>query len=406
VRRNDGGVVVTGAGSIGAQGLGLDALAAQLAAGATTTRPIERLPGVPLRPGSARTASLVDADWTAYLAPRAARRMSPPSIYAVVAARMALEAAGVEVPDEPDDACGVLLATAFGASSYTQRLLDQILAEGPEAISPFLFMESVANAPAGQVAIHCRAGGPNHTLCQREAGPAGAVGRAAAEVAAGRAERMLAGAVEEVTPLLHTVLDRFGALSDRPRPFDRQRDGFLAAEGSTVLLLETETAARQRGTEPLARVTAWGGAFDPTAPRSDWGTGGAALAESLVRGLARRGLVAADVDAVVSGASGARRGDHLEAEMLRHLFAGSPPLVLAPKGTTGEYGGAYLGAALAALAGLPVARPAGFSEADPELSVAPGELASGRGVRRVLVTGCAAGGSASWVILEAPGATS
>jgi len=408
VKRRDGdAVAVSSVGLIGAHGLGLEPLAAALAAGEPAARPIDRLPGFPLRPGSARTAALVgEVDWQRYLSPRAARRMSPPSIFAVAAARMALEEAGLEVPAEPDDACGVVLATAFGASSYTQRMLDQILAEGPEAISPFLFMESVANAPAGQVAIHCRAGGPNHTLCQREAGPVGALGRAAAEVAAGRAERILAGAVEEVTPLLHTVLDRFGALSDHPRPFDLRRDGLLAAEGSTVLLLEAESALRRRGRTPLARVTAWGGAFDATAPRSDWGSGGAALAESLRRGLARHGLAPGDVDAVVSGASGTRRGDRLEASLLRELFAGAPPRVLAPKGVTGEYGGAYLAAALLALAGRPVAVPAGFAESDPEFDLVPGALPAGRAARRVLVTGCASGGAVSWVILEATGTTS
>lgn len=402
-RRAAGGhVVVTGVGVVSACGAGLAPLAADLAAGTARAHPVERLAGVPPRAGSARTAALVTArDFQPWLDRRTARRMSPPSIYAVVAARMALGSAGLPftIPPRPDPATGVLLATAFGAVSYSQRMLDQILDEGPESISPFLFMESVANAPAGQVAIQCGAGGPNHTLCQREAGPAAALGRGAAEIAAGRAERVLTGACEEMTPLLHTLLDRFGALSDHPRPFDLHRDGVLAAEGATVLLLEEEEAARRRGAVVGARLTAWGGAFDPTAPRHDWGEGADGLAAAMRRGLERYGLAPGDVDAVLSGASGARRGDRLEAAVLRRLFDGAPPPVLTPKGTTGEYGGAWLAAALPLLEGRPVAA-AGFSTPDPELGIVPVERPP-RPPSRLLVTAFAAGGAMAWVMLEA-----
>jgi 3-oxoacyl-[acyl-carrier-protein] synthase II len=400
-------VVVTGRGLVNACGTGVEPLAAALAAGTPCAGPIERLPGAAPGRRTSRTAGRVtDTAWDEWLSRRDARRLSPPSAFAVVAARMALADAGLPLPEATDPACAVLLATSFGASSFSQRMLDQILDEGPDAISPFLFMESVANAPAGQVAILCRAGGPNHTLCQREAGPLAALGRAAAEVSLGRAERALAGAAEEVNPLLHTALDRFGALSDRPRPFDRRRDGLLAAEGATVLVLEPAAAARRRGARVLARVRAWGGTFDASAPAADWGRGGVAVARTMRRGLARAGLLdgegrPAAVDAVVSGASGARRGDRLEAAVLRELFAGAPPPLLAPKAVTGEYGGAPLVAALLALAGQRFAAPAGGFEMDPELGVAVHDGSPLPAPRRLLLTAQAAGGAGSWLVLDA-----
>jgi len=404
-----GGVVVTGLGLVSACGLGVEPLAAALAAGEPCAHPIERLPGVSPRRRSARTAGrVVDSGWDDWLARRDARRMSPPSVFAVVAARMALAAAGLPLPERVDPACGVLLATSFGASSFTQRLMDQILDDGPESISPFLFMESVANAPAGQVAILCRAGGPNHTLCQRETGAVAALGQAAAEVARGRAERMLAGAAEEINPLLHTVLDRFGALSDRPRPFDRRRDGLLAAEGAGVLVLEPAAAVAERGARAVARVRAWGGSFDPTAPVADWGRGGAAVARRLRRDLDRAGLLTADgrpagVDAIVSGASGARRGDRLEASVLRALFGAELPPILVPKAVCGEYAGGALAAAVLALEGRPFAAVAGGFEADPELGLAPHDGSPLPPPRRLLLTAQAAGGAGAWVILDAAG---
>ncbi len=398
-------VVVTGWGAVGAQGLGPEPLAAALAAGTLQASPIEPPAGLPPRRGrpAGRAARVVAETFEPWLSRREARRMSPPSRFAVAAGRMALAAAGLDpAPAAADPRTGVALATTYGASSVTQRMLDQLIDEGPEALSPFLFMESVTNAPAGQVAIHCAAAGPNLTLCQREAGPPAALARAAAEVRGGRAGRMLAGAVEEMTPLLFAVLDRCGSVSALPRPFDRRRDGFLAAEGATLFLLEGAAAARERGARALARVTAWGGMFDPAAPRNDWGTDGERVAAALHRGLARHGLGPEDVDAVVSGASGARRGDRLEALALRRLFAGRTPPVLAPKGVTGEYAGAYLGAALLALTGAPFAATAGFAEADPELGVTPHAGGALPPLRRVLVTGLAAGGGGAWVILETP----
>jgi 3-oxoacyl-[acyl-carrier-protein] synthase II len=384
-------------------GLGLEPVLAALAAGEPRALPLERLPGLSPRPGAAAAVAahvreVGDGGW---LAAREARRMSPPSRSAVVACRMALADAGLALPEEVEPRGGVVLASAFAASSATQTLLDQLVEEGPEGMSPFHFMESVANAPAGQAAIHCRAGGVNLTLCQREAGPPSALGRGAAEVAAGRARWVLAGAVEEVTPLLYSVLERFGAVSAPPRPFDRRRRGYLAAEGATVLLLEPEAVARARGAPVRARVRAWGGAFDPTAGRTGWGSG-AGLAARIARGLARAGLSSHDVAVVVSGASGSRGGDRVEAAVLRDLFGAGLPPVLAPKGVTGEYAGGYLAAALAVLAGRPVAVPLGFGEADPALGVTPAAAPGGRPAGPVLITAFAAGGSGAWVILETP----
>jgi 3-oxoacyl-[acyl-carrier-protein] synthase II len=258
-------IAITGVGVVASCGLGRERLDATFAAGEPAVVPIDRLPGLPPRPGAGpAVAALVDgAGYGEWLSAREARRMSPPSRFAVVACRQALAGAGLAPAATTDPATGVVLATAFGAPSVTQSLLDQLIGEGPEAMSPFHFMESVANAPAGQAAIRCRVGGPNLTLCQREAGPLAALGRAAAEVGARRAERMLAGAVEEITPLLYSALERFGAVAPVARPFDRRRRGHVPAEGATVFLVEEAAAARRRGIPPLARLVAWGECSTP-----------------------------------------------------------------------------------------------------------------------------------------------
>ena len=409
---------MTGLGTVGAFGPGREGLLAALAAGRPALASVDRSAGWHL-PASARQALLVNgAPLAPWLAPAEARRMSPPSKLAVAAARMALAEAGLAAPlDEPEPGAAspsvlpsaVVLASAFGASSCTEGLLRQVFLESPESASPFLFTESVANAPAAQIGIAVRARGPSVTISQREAGPLLAVARGAAEVAAGRTARALVGAAEEMTPLLHAILDRFGALArpaagaeEAARPFDRRRAGFLAAEGATVLVLERAADARARGARVLARLLGWGSAFDPTAPPSGWGRGETALGAALGRSLSRAGLAPEELDLVVAGASGTPAGDRLEAATLRAAFAGAAlPPVVAPKGVTGEYGGGFLASAVLAAAGARFGPTAGFAEPDPELGVVPHDGRELPAPARVLATSFAAGGAAAWLVLGA-----
>jgi 3-oxoacyl-[acyl-carrier-protein] synthase II len=402
-------VLVTGLGTLGAWGSGSDRLAAALAAGAPLAREIDRAAGYHLPRGARRACLLPREALAGWLSPGEARRMSPPSKLALASARMALRCAGLSA-DDGGEGTAVVIATAFGPSTNTEALLKQILGEGPEAASPTLFMESVANAPAAQIAIALQAHGASLTVCERESGPLLALGLGAAEIAAGRAGRVLAGAVDEMPPLLHALLDRFGAIA-RPgedgeelaRPFDRRRNGFLAGEGGTVVVLESPESLAARGGRALARVLARGSAFDPTAPPTGWGRGHRALARGLRRTLERAGLKPGDVDLVVSGASGARAGDRLEAEVLRAVWEGGPlPPVAAPKAVTGEYGGGHLAAAVLAATGSPPGPTCGFAEEDPALAVHPLEASLRSTPSVVLATSLAAGGAAAWVVLGRP----
>jgi 3-oxoacyl-[acyl-carrier-protein] synthase II len=410
-------VWITGLGTVGAYGSGEESLRRALVAGEPLVpAELDRSAGYHLS-RAVRQALLVDpALLREWLTPGEARRMSPPSKLAVSASRMALRNAGLE--GSADERMGVSLSTAFGPTSYSEGLLRQILLEGPEAASPILFTESVANAPAAQIAILAKARGPSVTLCQREAGALLAVGQAASDVASGRASRVLAGAVDEMTPLLHSLLDRFGAVTRNggpsgyvvARPFDRRRSGYVAAEGATMLVLESAAGFQERGgtAAPLARVLAWGSAFDPTAAPVGWGTGHASLARSLRRSLDRAGVRLEEIDRIVAGASGSPGGDRLEALMLREAWGALPtlptlpiPPVFAPKGVTGEYGGGFLAAAVLAMGGV-FGRTAGFEEPDPRLGLVPHDGSPLPAASRILVTSVAAGGAASWLVLGAP----
>jgi len=396
-------IVVTGLGVVHAAGVGAGPLRDVLAAGRSPTSPVEPFAGLRSRRAS-RAALVGPLPPHEQLPMLVARRMSRLSRFAVLAAYDGLADAGLDAGAEPDPDRAVVVATAFGPSSFTQRLLDQMLDGGPQAASPSLFPECVASAPAAQIGICCKAAGAALTLCSGEAGSIAAVGRACDVVRSGRATHVLAGSVEEMTPLLHAVLDRFGALArGDPRPLAARRDGCLAAEGAAVTVIERAEDARRRGARVRARVVAWGSAHDATAGPARWGSRPDVLGRALARSLARADLHPGSIDRIVCGASGSVAGDRVEAALVREAWRRAPlPRVLAPKGATGEYGGGFLAAAVLAARDLDVGPCPGCDEPDDGLGVAPWRGGRLDTPQRVLVTAAAAGGSAAWLVLEAP----
>ncbi|MEZ5313334.1 MAG: beta-ketoacyl synthase N-terminal-like domain-containing protein [Thermoanaerobaculia bacterium] len=399
-------VVVTGLGVVGPFGVGREALAEALAAGRTQT--VEVAPRGACRAGAADRAARVTADLAKLLPPGAGRRMSPPARFAVSATRLAL--ADAALADGTDlTTTGIVTGTCWGPAFVTEQLLRQIFQQGPESASPALFTESVANAAAAQVALTFGARGPTQTITQRESSDLLALAEGARLLRTGQCERVLVGVVEEWVPILHELLARAragarpaGARAAAARPFDRDRDGFVQAEGSAVFVLETEAAARERGARVHCRLLASVAGFDSSAPAHDWGTGGARLVATLRRGLDRAELDLASIDAVLSGASGSRAGDRLEAEVLSGLWRGGElPPIATPKAVTGEYGGGFLASAVLALTGTPLVTDRAFETPDPELAVRPhGGALPAPG--RALVTSLSAGGTAAWAILAAP----
>lgn len=402
-------VVVTGLGVVAGPSSGADQLAETLRGSTMQCSEVDRTSGYHV-PESARLAVLSNGlDLSKWVRALEGRRMSVPSKLGVAAARMAVADAGL-TGGVGGSRTTVVISSGFSAVHCTEHMLRSVQNEGPESVSPFMFTESVANAAAAQIAIAVEAQGPNLTVAQREAGILTAVGRGAAEIAAGRADYALVGGVEEMAPLLHALLDRFESLA-RPqnsggevaRPFDRRRQGFVAAEGAVVLILEDEARARSRGATIRARVRGFGGAFDPTAPRIGWGRGHGSLATALRGLLSRVGLAPRQVGRVVSGASGSIAGDRLEAQTLRAAWDGdSLPPILAPKGVTGQYGGGFLASAVLAASDQTFGATAGFCEPDPELQVTPYDGSPLPPSDFTLVTSLASGGSASWLLLERP----
>ncbi len=402
------GIVLTGLGTIGSFGCGREALLRGLAAGEPRLTTVERPPGYHRRGGAQLAAATDASEIDQHLSPRAARRMSWLSRFGVAAAHMAVADAGLgEGGGEPGEKVAILTATTFGSPTVTEKLLRAILEQGPEAASPMLFPESVANAPAAQIAIALRARGPNLTLTQRAAGPLLALGRGAREIRRGRAKRALVGVADEIHPIQHAVLDRFRALAtdsgegERARPFCRRRNGFLLADGATMVMLEREADAKARGARILGRLLATGTAFDPSARADGWGQGEKPLASGLLRCLAKAKLDPRDICLVVSGANGSLAGDALEAKVLRRVWGEAElPPILAPKAVVGEHGGGYLAAAALAAAGLGRVSLRDVEDPCPHLGASLCIREAPREVGPTLLSALAPGGAAAWILLD------
>lgn len=377
-----GALFVRALGAVTAAGTGVPALAEVLAQPAWQPElGLDRPDAPPLPVATCRGFSP-----HGHLPPMVARRLDRPARLLVVAAKEALRAAG-EVLPWPRDEIGVTAGTANAGTEALMEVLKVVFLASPDEAPPMQFPSTVANAPASQLAILEKLGGPNLTFAEKQAGGLRAVVEACRLLARRRAAAVLACGVDEAQWLNAEAYHRLRFT--RRSPLGR---GPILGEGAAVLLLAP--AADQ---PPLARVAGWGAAAVP-APTHLYPASADALASAAAQAIERAGVAAAELDLVMSLHSGAPELARLEVEGLLPLLGQRRPAALAVTDRLGE--GAFASAlralvAVLTLGGTPVAWPApahlaalGF----PNLTSQP---------RTALVTALAGGGSAVAAVLTA-----
>ena len=197
--------------------------------------------------------------------------------YALAATKMALEDAGFSVENGNADRVGVIIGTGFGGLVTLEKNHKILLEKGPEKISPFLIPMMIANMAPGQIAIYCGAKGPNTCVVTACASGTHAIGEAFKVIQQGYADAMICGGTEAtITPLMLSGFCNMKAITaknDEPqkasRPFDKDRDGFIIAEGAGIIILEELEMAKKRGADIYCEVTGYGlngDAYHITAP--------------------------------------------------------------------------------------------------------------------------------------------
>ncbi|MER6786911.1 beta-ketoacyl-[acyl-carrier-protein] synthase family protein [Streptomyces sp. NPDC000658] len=348
-------VAVTGLGLVTAAGVGVEETWAKALSGEPTASPDPELSGL-MVDFSCRVPGY---DPVAEFGRRRAWRLDRYVQLALTAAREALDDSGLSSAQWDATTVGVVLGNALGGTSTFERQVRALYEQGPQAVSPMLVPMTAVNMASGYLAMEFGALGPNLVTSTACASGATAIGVARDLLLSGVCDVVITGGTEaSLSPTVMSGFARMGALSRRrencaaaSRPFDTDRDGFVAAEGAGVLVLERLADARARGARVRARLSGYGASADahhPTAPDPE-GRG----AERAIRAALRSAEVSPDeVDHVNAHGTSTPLNDLTEARVLQRVV-GPRAAVTSTKGVTGHSLGAA-GAVEAALTVLAV----------------------------------------------------
>src|SRR5882757_7857424 len=226
------------------------------------------------------------------------RGLAPHGVYAVCALQQALADAGVPAAELTDGTTGLFCASA-GSPFLLGHFLDQMRASRGERGNPMGIISSIAGTLNFNLAAHYKISGAVCGFVSACASSSHALGYAIDEIRLGRQQRMLVVGAEDMTDESIVSFASLRALSNNPdpatasRPFDRQRDGFVATGGAVALIVEEAAVARARGARVQAELVGWGQAGDGHSVAASHPEG-AGLREAM-----RRTLADAQVNATV-----------------------------------------------------------------------------------------------------------
>jgi 3-oxoacyl-[acyl-carrier-protein] synthase II len=333
-------VVVTGLGAVTPLGTDIDTTWRRLVAGEGGAGPITAFA---VSGHSVRIAcEASDFEPERWLDRKTIRKIDRFAQFAVAAARMAEEDAGLDIAPEPDR-IGASIATAQGGVGSLAECLRE-LGES-QRIHPSLVTAFMPNMAAGWVSMELGTRGPLGAPCTACAASAMAIGEGYDAIKLGRAEVMLCGGSEAgITELAVAGFAAMRALSRRnddpaaaSRPFDADRDGFVMGEGAAVLVLEELEHARARGARIYAELAGYGvssDSFHMTEPDPL----GAGQARAIGAALADAELDPTDVDYINAHASSTGLGDAIETRALKLALGEDNVQTIPVSGTKGATG--------------------------------------------------------------------
>jgi len=354
-------VVITGIGAITPIGTGVEGLWAGVRSGNSAIRAITRFDASRL---SSRVAGEVDFDPLHYLSAKRARRLDRFSQFALVSAQMALENAALTAGNAACAGAGVYIGSALGGIALAEEQHESFLVNGPQSVNPRLALSVFGGAASSNIAIELGLTGPSLANGNSCAAGLVAIGEAARLIEDGRMTVMLAGGAE--APLAPLTVGAFGMIrvlstrNDDPetssRPFDRDRDGFVIAEGATVLVLESFAHAQARGARIYAEVAGYGmtsDAYHMTAPHPE----GVHAARAMRDAIMSAGLAPQAIDYVNAHGSSTVLNDSTECHAIR-IALGEHAHRISLSGTKGLHGHALgaTGAMEAAICALSLKR--------------------------------------------------
>jgi len=247
--------------------------------------------------------------------------------YALNAAIDAVNDAGIDFAQENSWRCGTIVGSGVGGMETYVEGVNKMEQKGPRRVSPFLIPKLLCNAAAGNVSIHFHLQGPNSAVASACASGAHAIGQSADAIRHDTADVMVAGGAEGALTALglasFSALRALSCRNDDPerasRPFDKDRDGFVMADGAGILVLEELEHAKARGAKIYAEVLGFGQSADGshiTAP-DEHGRGAAFAMNAALKDAA---VKPEDIDYINAHGTSTPQGDLAETRAVKLSF--------------------------------------------------------------------------------------
>jgi len=261
-----------------------------------------------------------------YVDAKEARHMDRSVLFAIAAAKQAVEDAKLDITEVESHNVGIILGT--GAAGLSTALAQQKILEerGPRRVSPHFIPNFLPDSASGQVAIAVGARGPNMAVVSACATGGHAIGEAMETIRRGDADVMLAGGTEAIiVPVIVAGFINMRALSDDPdpetasKPFDIRRSGFVLSEGAAILVLEELEHARRRGANIYAEVVGYGSTNDAYHMAAQLESGEGA-SRTMQRALDKAGMAASEVDYLNAHGTGTPLNDRVETIAIKRVF--------------------------------------------------------------------------------------
>jgi 3-oxoacyl-[acyl-carrier-protein] synthase II len=343
-------VVVTGLGAITSLGTSVDVFWDNILSGKSGISTIERVDVSDIPTHIA--AEIKNFDIEEYMSRRAARRLDRSAQYFWVATQQALDDAGLSYEEDDPEAlrAGVLAGTGIGGVETFEQQFEVLAERGPGRMAPTGIAMIISNMAGGVASIDFNLYGPNSTVVTACAASANAIGDAAAVIARGAADVMVAGGGEaSITRFAIGGFSQARALSTHnedpagsSRPFDLERDGFVMGEGAAVLIMEEYEHAKARGADIYGELIGYGMSADGyhiTLPRP----GGAGAARAMEAALADAGMAASELSYINAHGTSTPANDKTETAAIKLAFGDAAYTV--PISSTKSMTGHLLGAA-------------------------------------------------------------
>ncbi len=318
-------VVVTGMSVVTALGLDIDEFWEKLCAGKSGVGPLERfdVSDFKVRFGG----EIKDFDPTEFIPERDLRRQDRFVQFALYGAHKAVKQAGIDFAAGDQWRHGVLIGSGIGGLNEIEEQHSNLFDRGPNRVSPFMIPKLMVNAASGNISVRFGLRGPNSAVATACASASNAIGDAYKLIQHDMADVMITGGSEAaITPMGLSGFARMSALSTRnddpqtaSRPFDRDRDGFVLAEGAGIVVLEEYEYARRRGANILAEVLGYGMSADGshiTQPDPN----GAGAAYAMAGALRDAKLNSSQIDYINAHGTSTPLGDKAETAAIKTVF--------------------------------------------------------------------------------------